>query len=174
MFVKFNPTLGTANTQLRCFNFMRIITEVATAAAGSTPVVRPMTAQNTFDDNVNLITEVISNAEAGGWQTSPRFDEQNAIKGHNLDTVGYTEANFNNRLYRADLWRDSGKAQLPYLKFTVLPQVFSTWTSYPYMDIIHGAHTDKQYDKVVGYVPTVDVGNGGGGRCCIQPASSSQ
>lgn len=162
MFVKFNPTLGTTNNQLRCFNFMRIITAIATAAAGSTPVVRPMTAQNTFDENINLITEIISNAEAGSWQTSPKFDAQNAIKGHNLDETGYTEANFNNRLYRADFWRDSGKAQLPYLKFTVLNQIFSTWTSFPYMDIIHGAHTDKQYDNVTGYVPTVDVGNGGG------------
>jgi len=162
MFVKFDPTLGTTSNQLRCYNFMRVITEVATAAAGSTPVVRPMTAANTFDTNIDLITSVIANNEAGGWQTSPRFDEQNAIKGHNLDNVGYTDTNFNNRLYRADFWRDSGKAQLPYLKFTVQPQVYSTWTSYPYVDIIHGAHTDKQYDKVSGYVPTTDTGNGGG------------
>ena len=162
MFVKFDPTLGTTSNQLRCYNFMRVITEVATAAAGSTPVVRPMTAANTFDTNIDLITSVIANDEAGGWQTSPRFDDQNAIKGHNLDNVGYTDANFNNRLYRADFWRDSGKAQLPYLKFTVQPQVYSTWTSYPYVDIIHGAHTDKQYDKVSGYVPTTDTANGGG------------
>ena len=162
MFVKFNPTLGTANTSLRCYNFMRIITAVATAEAGSTPVVRPMTAAGVFNNSLNCITEVISNAEAGGWQTSPKFNPSNAIKGHNLDDAGYTDANFNNRIYRADFWRNSGKAQLPFLKFSVVPQVYSTWSSYPYIDIIHGAHVDKQYDEVVGYVPNVDTGTGGG------------
>jgi len=150
MLVKFNPTLGTTNASLRAYNFMRVITAVATAAAGSTPVVRPMTAQNTFDNGINLITEVIANAEAGGWSVSGTND----TNGHNLPDSTYTDANLQNRVYRADFWRASNKPSYPYIKFTVLPQVQSTWTSYPFMDVICGIHTDTRFNAVAGYAPS--------------------
>jgi hypothetical protein len=156
MLVKFNPTLGTTNASLRAYNFMRVITAVATAAAGSTPVVRPMTAQNTFDNGVNLITGVIANAEAGGWSVSGTND----TNGHNLPDTTYTDANLQNRVYRADFWRASNKPSYPYVKFTVVPQVQSTWTTYPFMDVICGIHTDTRFNAVVGYAPS--GGDGGG------------
>jgi hypothetical protein len=149
---------------------MRVITAVATAAAGSTPVVRPMTAQNTFDNGVNLITEVIANAEAGGWQISGTND----TNGHNLPDSTYTDANLQNRVYRADFWRASNKPSYPYVKFTVVPQVQSTWTSFPFIDVICGIHTDTRFNAVVGYAPS--GGDGGGtantGRNITAPSSS--
>jgi hypothetical protein len=154
MLVKFNPTLGTTNIALRAYNFMRVITAVATAAANSTPVVRPMTAQNTFNNSLDLITEVIANSEAGGWTVSGTND----TSGHNLPDTTYTDANLQNRVYRADFFRNSGKATYPFTKFTVLPQVFSTWTSYPYMDIVCGCHVDSRYNAVAGYQSIVSAG----------------
>jgi len=163
MLVRFQPTLGTTNASLRGYNFMRVITAVATAAAGSTPVVRPMTAQNTFDNNLNLITEVIANSEAGGWTVSGTND----TNGHNLPDTTYTDTNMNNKLYRADFFRPSYKAQYPWLKFTVLPQVQHAFQSYGFMDVICGAHTDTRYSAVNGYVPTLDVANGGYGLASV-------
>jgi hypothetical protein len=154
MLVKFDPTIGTASTPLRLYNFMRIITAVATAAVNSTPVVRPMTSQNTFNNSLNCITEVIANSEGGGWQVSGTND----TNGHNLPDATYTDANLNNKVYRADFFRNSGKAQYPYLKFTVLPQLGTgtqgTLSSYPYMDIIAGAHVDTRYNAQSGYAPS--------------------
>lgn len=147
MLVRFNPTLGTTSTQRRAYNFMRVITAVATAAAGSTPVVRPLTAAGTYDTNVDLITEVIANSEAGGWTISGTDD----TNGHNLPDASYSDTNLQNRVYRADFYRASGKAAYPYVKFTVLPQVFSTWTTYPYMDIVCGCHIDTKYRAVSGF-----------------------
>ena len=172
MLVKFNPTLGTTSSQLRAYNFMRVITAVATAAANSTPVVRPMTSQNTFDNGINLITEVIANAEAGGWSVSGTND----TNGHNLPDSTYTDANLQNRVYRADFWRASNKPSYPYVKFTVLPQVQGTWTTNPFIDVICGIHTDTRFDAVAGYAPS--GGDGGGtattGRNITAPSSGYQ
>lgn len=178
MFVKFDPTLGGGTDQNKSYNFMRLITEVATAAAGSTPVVNPLTSAGTYDTNVNLITEVISNTEAGGWTASTTTDLgalSTTAQCHFLDDAGYTDTNLQNRVYRADLYRASGKATYPYVKFTVLPQVQSTWTTYPYIDIVYGCHTDTRWNYVAGYAP--NGGSGGGtattGRNITAPGSTA-
>lgn len=152
MLVKFDPTLGTSTSQLRAYNFMRVVTAVATAEASSTPVVHPLTAQDTVDSNVNLITEVIANSEAGGWTVSGTDDAE----GHNLPDATYTDANLQNRVYRADFFRETGKAQFPFAKFTIKPQYATTWTSAPYLDIICGLHTET---KFTGTYADADEGN---------------
>jgi hypothetical protein len=170
MLVKFDPTLGTTNASLRAYNFMRIITAVATASANSTPVVPPMTSQNTFNNSLNCITEVIANGEGGGWQVSGTND----TNGHNLPDTTYTDANLNNKIYRADFFKPSGKAQYPYLKFTVTPQLMTAgaWTSYPYMDIIAGAHVDTRYNAIAGYVPVGTGINGNNGLASVNLTST--
>ena len=158
MFVKFNPTLGTSTATLRAYNFMRVITAVATAAANSTPVVNPLTAANTYDTNVNLITEVIGNSVAGGWTIADPGETGNT--GHNLPDATYADSGITGRTYRADFWRASNKATYPYIKFTVLPQVQDTWATYPYMDIIYGIHTDTRFNFTAGYAPPGGAGGG--------------
>jgi hypothetical protein len=131
-----------------------------------------MTAQNTFDNGINLITEVIANAEAGGWSVSGTND----TSGHNLPDTTYTDANLQNRVYRADFWRASNKPGYPFIKFTVLPQVQGTWTTNPQVDLICGIHTDTRFNAVAGYAPS--GGDGGGtantGRNITAPSSSYQ
>jgi hypothetical protein len=173
MFVKFNPTLGTSTATLRAYNFMRVITAVATAPAGSTPVVNPLTAANTYDTNINLITEVIGNSEGGGWIIADPGETGNT--GHNLPDATYADAGITGRTYRADFYRASGKATYPFIKFTVLPQVQDTWATYPFMDIIYGVHTDTRFNFVAGYAPS--GGSGGGtattGRNLTAPANNA-
>jgi len=173
MFVKFNPTLGTSTAALRAYNFMRVITAVCTAAAGSTPVVNPLTAANTYNNDINLITEVIGNSVAGGWTIADPGETGNT--GHNLPDATYADAGITGRTYRADFYRASGKATYPFIKFTVLPQVQDTWTTYPFLDIIYGIHTDTRFNFVAGYAPS--GGSGGGtattGRNLTAPANNA-
>lgn len=158
MFVRFNPTLGTSTAALRAMNFMRVITAVCTSSAGSTPVVNPLTAANTYNTSINLILEVIGNTEAGGWQTADPGEATGT--GHNLPEATYADAGITGRTYRADFFRDSGKIGNPFVKFTVLPQVQDTWATYPYLDIIYGLHSDRRFNFVAGYAPS--GGSGGG------------
>ena len=158
MFVRFNPTLGTSTAALRAYNFMRVITAIATSSAGSTPVVHPLTAANTYNNDINLITEVIGNTVAGGWQISLSGETGNTA--HNLPDATYADAGITGRTYRADFYRASGKATYPYIKFTVLPQVQDTWTTYPFLDIIYGIHTDTRFNFVAGYAPSGGAGGG--------------
>jgi len=158
MFVRFNPTLGTSTAALRAYNFMRVITAVATSSAGSTPVVHPLTAANTYDTNLNLITEVLGNTEGGGWTVSDPGESGNTA--HNLPDATYADSGITGRTYRADFYKTSGKATYPYIKFTVLPQVQDTWATYPYMDIIYGIHTDTRFNFVAGYAPSGGAGGG--------------
>jgi hypothetical protein len=144
MLVKFNPTLGTGNnsTTLYAYNFMRCIDAIITAGAGTTPVVRPLTAAATFDGATNMITQVISNTEAGGWTRSSSY---------NLVDASYAGTGITNRTYVADYYNNSGKADYPYKKFTITPGSYSTWTSYPYMMFRYGIHTATDYTGTAGY-----------------------
>jgi len=173
MFVRFNPTLGTSTAALRAYNFMRVITAVATSSAGSTPVVHPLTAANTYNTDLNLITEVLGNTEGGGWTVSDPGESGNTA--HNLPDATYADSGITGRTYRADFWKPSSKATYPYIKFTVLPQVQDTWTTYPYMDIIYGIHTDTRFNFVAGYAPS--GGSGGGtattGRNLTAPSNNA-
>jgi hypothetical protein len=144
MLVKINPSLGTSNntSYLWSYNFMRCIDAIVTASAGSTPSVNPLTAANTYDTSVNLITSVISNTEAGGWTRSSSF---------NLVDASYTSSKFDDGSYRADYYNSTGKSVYPYKKFTLKPQNGTTWTSYPYLDFIYGIHTATDYSGTSGY-----------------------
>jgi len=147
MLVKINPSLGTGNNSsyLWAYNFMRCIDAIVTAAAGSTPSVNPLTAASTYDSGTNLITSVISNTEAGGWTRSSSF---------NLVDSSYTSSKFDDYSYRADYYNSSGKSAYPYKKFTLKPQAYTTWTSYPYLDFIYGIHTATDYSGTAGYAYT--------------------
>jgi hypothetical protein len=139
MLCKINPTLGGATDEkARAINFLRAIQAICTAPAGSTPSVASITTPTASPvigtaGSVNVITEVISNTEAGGWTTSA-----------STDITSNYNATYTNP-YTLDLYRDSGKATYPYgkLSFRTNPQyVFnSTFPSYPYIGVSHGYNT---------------------------------
>lgn len=147
MLVKINPSLGTGNNSnyLWAYNFMRCIDAIVTASAGSTPSVNPLTAASTYDTGTNLITSVISNAEAGGWTRSSSY---------NLVDSTYTTTKFTDYSYKADYYNATGKSAYPYKKFTLKPQQYTTWNSYPYLDFVYGVHTATDYSGTAGYAYT--------------------
>lgn len=145
MLVKINPSLGSSNNNsyLWSYNFMRCIDAIVTATAGSTPSVNPLISAGNYDTSVNLITSVISNTEAGGWTRSTSY---------NLVDASYTSTNFDNASYKADYYNSSNKSVYPYKKFTIKPQAYTTWSTYPYLDFIYGIHTAPDYST--GYTYT--------------------
>jgi len=152
MLVKFNPTIGNTDVNLIGYNFMRAIDAVITAAASSTPVVRPLTAANTYNNSLNIITSVISNTEAGGWTRSSSY---------NLVDASYSSSGMTGSTYLADYYNASGKSEYPYKKYTVLPQTsYSNYGGYPYIDVIYGIHTDTAYSAVAGYQRSQQVTSG--------------
>lgn len=137
MLCKINATVGGATDEkARAINFLRAIQAICTAPAGSTPSVASLTAPTAsptigVSGSVNVITEVISNEEAGGWTSSA---STTVTSGYNvsLPTVPYT----------VDLFRDSGKATYPFrkLSFRTNPNhLFSgAYTTYPMIGVSHG------------------------------------
>lgn len=121
MIVSFDPAItggayATANTEAYYVNFLRCVTAIATANAGTTSLtVNPYTGLSTVDGTKNCILSIIANTEAGGWSTSPT---SHSIPSY-PSTFGAmsTRASFAN-MYKADFWNDSGKAGMPYNKMT--------------------------------------------------------
>jgi len=145
MLVRFNPTLGTGNnsTTLYGYNFMRCVDAILTAGAGTTPVVRPLTAANTFDSATNMITSVIANTEAGGWTRSSSF---------NLVDASYAATGITNNTYVADYYNTTGKADYPYKKFTMnTPIQYSSYVGHPMIQFRYGIHTATDYSGTAGY-----------------------
>lgn len=139
MLCKINATLGGATDErARAINWLRAVQAICTAPAGSTPSVASVTTPTASPvigtaGSVNVITEVISNTEAGGWTASASTN---------------VTSNYNNSFaspYQVDLYRNSGKATYPYRKmsFRTNPYyVFSTsYTSYPWIMASHGFNT---------------------------------
>lgn len=139
MLCKINATLGGATDErARAINWLRAVQAICTAPAGSTPSVASVSTPTASPvigtaGSVNVITEVISNTEAGGWISSASTN---------------ITSNYNNSLavpYQLDLYRNSGKAAYPYRKmsFRTNPYyVFSTsYTSYPWIMASHGFNT---------------------------------
>lgn len=139
MLCKINPTLGGATDEkARAINFLRAIQAICTAPAGSTPSVASVTTPTASPvigtaGSVNVITEVISNTEAGGWTSSASTD---------------ITSNYNASYatpYTVDLYRDSGKATFPYrkLSFRTNPTYSfnGPYTTYPYIQCSHGFNT---------------------------------
>lgn len=117
MIVSFDPYINnTADTQATYINFLRCVTAIATAPAGTTSLtVNPYTANNAVDGTKNCITSIIANTEAGGWTTSPTT--------HSLPSypsnfgVMSTRASYS-AMYKADFYNDSSKTGMPYNKLT--------------------------------------------------------
>jgi hypothetical protein len=120
MIVSFDPAItggayAVANTEAYYVNFLRCVTAIATANAGTTSLtVNPYTATNTVDGTRNCILSIIANTEAGGWSTSPT---------HNVPSYPSTfiamasQATFAT-MYKADFHNSSGKSTLPFNKMT--------------------------------------------------------
>jgi hypothetical protein len=139
MLCKINPTLGGATDEkARAINFLRAIQAICTASAGSTPSVASLTTPTAtptigVSGSVDIITEVISNAEAGGWTSSA---STNVISNYNASLSSP---------YTVDLYRDSGKSVFPYrkLSFRTNPgtNFNASYTSYAYIVCSHGFNT---------------------------------
>lgn len=162
MLCKINPTLGGATDEkARAINFLRAIQAICTAPAGSTPSVASVTTPTASPvigtaGSVNVITEVISNTEAGGWTSSASTN---------------ITANYNDSFaspYTLDLYRDSGKAAFPYrkLSFRTNPTYFfnGQYTTYPYIMCSHGFNTatDATGNYLLGGSVTMPETNGTG------------
>jgi hypothetical protein len=96
-------------------NFLRCVTAIATAAAGTTSLtVNPFTASNAIDTTKNCIISIDNNTEAGGWLTSA---SHNVIASLSNTPAVYTAlATAAAHLYKADFYNTSGKAGFPYKK----------------------------------------------------------
>jgi hypothetical protein len=139
MLCKINCTLGGATDErARAINFLRAVQAICTAPAGSTPSVASVSTPTASPvigtgGSVNVITEVISNTEAGGWSVSSSTN---------------ITSNYSNTFaspYQLDMYRDSGKATYPYrkLSFRTNPRYAfsSSYTTYPIIVASHGFNT---------------------------------
>lgn len=132
MLVSINTEVGgvTTDQKGRFYNFMRCLQVVATAAAGSSPVVNPVnTTGGTLNGSYNCIT-VLSNSEAGGWTsgTSTNHTANTAYNGSASSIV-------------VDLYQSSGKSTYPYLRQTFGNFDYSfasSFTSYPRLQYYQG------------------------------------
>ena len=116
MIVTFRPTINTGASTSACYmNFLRCVTAIATAPAGTTTLtVNPYTASNTIDSTKNCIVSIDANTEAGGWTTSA---SHNVPSSGNNTPQTWTEINSAAAfLYKADLYNNSGKSAFPYNK----------------------------------------------------------
>lgn len=139
MLCKIDATVGGAtDEEARAINFLRAIQAICTAPAGSTPSVPSITAPTAsptigVSGSVDVIREVISNTEAGGWTSSA---STNVVSNYNTN---FAEP------YRVDFYRDSGKALYPYRKLTFRTNtgyLFNgAYTTYPYIIVSHGFNT---------------------------------
>ena len=116
MIVTFRTTINNASDYTACYmNFLRCVTAIATAPAGTTSLtVNPFTASNAIDTTKNCIISIDNNTEAGGWLTSA---SHNVIASLSNTPAAYTAlATAATYLYKADFYNTSGKATFPYKK----------------------------------------------------------
>lgn len=116
MIVTFRPTINNTADYTACYlNFLRCVTAIATAAAGTTSLtVNPLTASGTIDTTKNCIISIDANTEAGGWTTSASHN----VPGSLVNTAQtYTAlASAAAFLYKADFYNASTKSTYPYKK----------------------------------------------------------
>jgi hypothetical protein len=116
MIVTFRPTINNTSDVTACYlNFLRCVTAIATAAAGTTTLtVNPYVATGNIDATKNCIISIDSNTEAGGWTTSA---SHNVPSSGNNTPIAYTAINSAAAyLYKADFYNASGKGVYPYKK----------------------------------------------------------
>jgi len=118
MIVTFRPTVNTGADYTACYiNFLRCVTAIATASAGTTTLtVNPYTASNTIDTTKNCIISIDNNTEAGGWTTSASHAVPSS--GNNTATTYTALASAAVHLYKADFYNASGKSGYPYKKLS--------------------------------------------------------
>jgi hypothetical protein len=116
MIVTFRPTINTGADYTACYiNFLRCVTAIATASAGTTTLtVNPYTASNTIDTTKNCIISIDANTDAGGWTTSASHSVPSS--GNNTATTYTALASTTLYQYKADFYNASGKSIYPYKK----------------------------------------------------------
>ena len=116
MIVTFRPTINTGADVTACYlNFLRCVTAIATAAAGTTSLtVNPYTASNTIDSTKNCIISIDANTEAGGWTTSASHNVPSS--GNNTPAAYTAISSAAAFLYKADFYNASTKTTYPYKK----------------------------------------------------------
>jgi hypothetical protein len=116
MIVTFRPTINNTSDYTACYlNFLRCVTAIATASAGTTSLtVNPYTASNTIDTSTNCIRSIDANTEAGGWTTSASHNVPSS--GNNTPAAYTALASAAAFLYKADFYNASTKATYPYKK----------------------------------------------------------
>ena len=154
MLVSINTEVGaqTTDAQGRFYNFMRCLQVVATATAGSTPVVNPViTSTGLLNGSYNCIT-VISNAEAGGW-----------ANGVSTNISANTAYNASAASLVVDLYQSgTGKTTYPYLRSTFgnFDYSFASgWTTYPRLQYRQGCTASNPASVV--YTTPTDIYNNG-------------
>lgn len=117
MLAYIDPYVGAVSTdqKTRHFNTICAIHAIATAAAGSTPVVNPVNTSGVKNTSYNCIT-VLSNTEAGGWTSG-------------VSTTSTASTTYNGTYgnpYMVDLYKSTGKTSYPYYRCA-----FGNW-NYPF------------------------------------------
>lgn len=128
---------GVSNDQkTRFFNFLACLHAVATAAAGSSPVVNPVNSTTGVKDTgLNCIT-VMSNTEAGGWL---------AGTSNNITAATAYNASASTPWY-VDLYRTTDKSTYPWYRQTFgnIGTAFNgAWTSSPKLQFRQGCTTNN-------------------------------
>lgn len=148
MIVTFNPFYGSVDSTY--VNFLRCVTAIATAAAGTTDlVVNPYTNNaGTIDTTNNCIVSIDANTEAGGWTVG-------ASPYHNVpDTATFTAVNSTTpwtTSYQANLYNtNTTKSDTPYLNlcFHAVPHN-ATGSAYSYGVSQRGLSTFSTYSPYV-------------------------
>jgi hypothetical protein len=121
MIVSFDPAISggvyaAANTEAYYINFLRCVTAIATANAGTTSLnVNPYLTTSTVDGTKNCILSIIANSEAGGWNTS---NTTHSIPTYPATFTAMASLPSFAQMYKADFWNNSGKASMPFNKMT--------------------------------------------------------
>ena len=119
MIVQFQTNPGNVVTDYNAayLNFLRCVTAIATAAAGTSSLtVNPLTSSNAISVAQNCIKGIIANTEAGGWNVSTRHN----VPGSLVNTAQtYTTIPASaDWLYVADFYNSSTKSTTPYKKLS--------------------------------------------------------
>ena len=119
------PQGNTSDVSGAYINFLRCVTAIMTASAGTTELtVNPYTASNTINTAFNCIVSIDSNTEAGGWTTSSRH----AVPSSGTNTpAAYNAITAADYTYVADFYKSSGKTDE---SCTYLKMCFHTYNTF--------------------------------------------
>jgi hypothetical protein len=144
MIVTFDPMINaSASYDAAYMNFLRCVTAIATAAAGTTSLtVNPFTNNTgTIDNTTNCIVSIDANAEAGGWTTSASHTIVNSGAFTSLATSNTSATG--NKAYVADFYTASGKSAKPYLKMSFTNVGNNYWSVFASAGMTATTHTSS-------------------------------